>query len=72
LGDRFLVMSGYLVGGSVLRSRKAGRWSWRSYLLGCLSRLYVVLLPALLLGGLIDWFGMRQAGAQVLYSGHSA
>ena len=27
----FFVMSGYLVGGSVLRSMSSGRWSWRSF-----------------------------------------
>src|SRR5579871_6819595 len=47
----FFVMSGYLVGGSVIRSVTEGRWSWSSYLLARLTRLYVVLLPALLLGG---------------------
>jgi len=35
----FFVLSGYLVGGSVLRSVSAGRWSWRSYLLARLTRL---------------------------------
>ena len=67
----FFVLSGYLVGGSVLRSVIAGRWSWRSYLLARLTRLYIVLLPALLLGGAIDWAGMHLAGPNAVYSGHS-
>ena len=58
----FFVLSGYLVGGSVLRSVRTGSWSWRAYLLARLSRLYVVLLPALLLGGALDWLGMHMAG----------
>jgi peptidoglycan/LPS O-acetylase OafA/YrhL len=67
----FFVMSGYLVGGGVLRSVTADRWSWRSYLLARLTRLYIVLLPALLLGGAIDWAGVHVSGAEALYSGHS-
>jgi peptidoglycan/LPS O-acetylase OafA/YrhL len=58
----FFVLSGYLVGGSVMRALDTGRWSWRSYLLTRLTRLYVVLLPALLLGGFCDWFRMYLNG----------
>jgi peptidoglycan/LPS O-acetylase OafA/YrhL len=67
----FFVMSGYLVGGSALRSISSGKWSWRGYLLARMTRLYIVLLPALLLGGVIDWAGMHMAGTGVIYSGHS-
>jgi peptidoglycan/LPS O-acetylase OafA/YrhL len=67
----FFVLSGYLVGGSVLRSVRSGAWSWRAYLLARLSRLYVVLLPALLLGGAFDWLGMHMAGTEAVYSGNS-
>jgi peptidoglycan/LPS O-acetylase OafA/YrhL len=64
----FFVLSGYLVGGSVLRSFQAERWSWRKYLLIRLTRLYVVLLPALILGGAIDWAGMHLPGAGHIYT----
>lgn len=67
----FFVMSGYLVGGSVLRAVESGRWTWRGYLLRRLIRLYVVLVPALLLGGVIDWAGIHMAGTEVVYSGQS-
>ena len=67
----FFVLSGYLVGGSVLRSVRTGSWSWRAYLLARMSRLYVVLLPALLLGGALDWLGMHTAGTEAVYSGNS-
>lgn len=67
----FFVMSGYLVGGSVLRSVTTGRWSWRGYLLTRLTRLYIVLLPALFLGGAIDWVGMHLSGTGAIYSGSS-
>ncbi len=45
----FLVLSGYLVGGSVLRATQADRWSWKGYLTQRLVRLWLVLLPALAL-----------------------
>jgi peptidoglycan/LPS O-acetylase OafA/YrhL len=67
----FFVLSGYLVGGSVLRSVQTGKWSWRAYLLARFSRLYVVLLPALLLGGALDWLGMHLPGTEAVYSGNS-
>jgi len=67
----FFVLSGYLVGGSVLRSAGAGRWSWRGYLTARFTRLYVVLLPALMLGGALDWAGMHWLNADALYGGHS-
>ena len=67
----FFVMSGYLVGGSVLRSVSAGKWSWRGYLLARMTRLYIVLLPALLLGGALDWIGMHMAGTEAIYGGRS-
>lgn len=67
----FFVLSGYLVGGSILRSRQAGRWSWRAYLLTRLTRLYVVLVPALLLGGIADWVGMHMPGMMNIYTGNS-
>jgi peptidoglycan/LPS O-acetylase OafA/YrhL len=67
----FFVLSGYLVGGSVLRSVRSGSWSWRAYFLARLSRLYVVLLPALLLGGALDWLGMHMPGTESVYSGNS-
>jgi peptidoglycan/LPS O-acetylase OafA/YrhL len=67
----FFVLSGFLVGGSVLRSVDGDRWSLRSYLLARLTRLYVALLPALLLGGTLDWVGMRSPGTAWVYTGQS-
>jgi peptidoglycan/LPS O-acetylase OafA/YrhL len=64
----FFVLSGYLVGGSVLRSIEEGRWSWGDYLLARLTRLYVVLFPALILGAAFDWIGMNAPGTDSLYS----
>jgi peptidoglycan/LPS O-acetylase OafA/YrhL len=67
----FFVMSGFLVGGSVLRAKETGRWSWRIYLLTRLTRLYIVLMPALLLGGVLDWAGMHVHGSEGIYRGQS-
>lgn len=53
----FFVLSGFLVGGSVLRSLDAGNWCWRGYLLRRLSRLWSVLLPALVLTLIWDTWG---------------
>ncbi len=50
----FFVLSGVLVGGSVLREQRTKSFSWNLYLLRRLSRLLTVLIPALLLGFVID------------------
>lgn len=48
----FFVLSGYFVGGSVLT--RGDSFSWRPYILARLSRLWMVLVPALLLTLLVD------------------
>lgn len=55
----FFVLSGYLVGGSVLRSFQRNRWSWKDYLAKRLTRLWIVLLPALILTVVLDRVGLR-------------
>ena len=59
----FFVLSGYFVGGSVIRSVRRGSFAWTRYLLDRLSRLWVVLIPALLLGLALDRAGMHLWGA---------
>jgi peptidoglycan/LPS O-acetylase OafA/YrhL len=59
----FFVLSGYLVGGSVIAALEKGKWSWKSYLLRRMSRLWVVLIPALLLTLLWDKIGYSFAPA---------
>jgi peptidoglycan/LPS O-acetylase OafA/YrhL len=54
----FFVLSGFLVGGSVLKLMKKNRWSWKDYLLKRMTRLWLVLIPALLLGTILDHAGM--------------
>jgi peptidoglycan/LPS O-acetylase OafA/YrhL len=50
----FFVLSGTLVGGSILRDQKRKKFSWVSYCSKRLARLLTVLVPALIIGGLID------------------
>ncbi|GAA3752993.1 acyltransferase family protein [Terriglobus aquaticus] len=67
----FFVLSGYLVGGSAMRMFRQGTWSWREYLLHRFVRLWIVLLPALLLCALFDTVGLHLPFAQALYHGLS-
>jgi peptidoglycan/LPS O-acetylase OafA/YrhL len=65
----FFVLSGYLVGTSVIDSVSDGRWSWRLYLVNRLTRLQLVLFPALILGAVWDQIGMRIPQAASFYYG---
>jgi peptidoglycan/LPS O-acetylase OafA/YrhL len=61
----FFVLSGFLVGGSVITSVE--RWSWKHYLVNRLTRLYLVLLPALLLAVALNSIGERLPSAPLYY-----
>lgn len=50
----FFVLSGYLISGSVFRSMEQGRWTWKGYLTHRFVRLWLVLLPALVLCAVWD------------------
>jgi peptidoglycan/LPS O-acetylase OafA/YrhL len=63
----FFVLSGYFIGTSVMESVGAQQWSWRSYLVSRITRLQLVLFPALVLGGLCDRIGMRIPQAAPIY-----
>jgi peptidoglycan/LPS O-acetylase OafA/YrhL len=65
----FFVLSGFLIGGSVIKTTVDNRWSWRSYLINRGTRLYVVLIPALLLGLVLDRAGMALSGRGI-YGGY--
>jgi peptidoglycan/LPS O-acetylase OafA/YrhL len=58
----FFAMSGYLVGGAVIDARQLGRWSWRDYAIRRMTRLWVVLLPTLLLTWGLDGWGQQLSG----------
>lgn len=53
----FFALSGFLVGGSALSAMTSGRFTWRDYAAARLSRLWTVLVPALLLTALLDATG---------------
>ena len=55
----FFVLSGYLVGGGVIKALRRNTWSWKSYLIRRVTRLWVVLIPALLLGVALDFTGLH-------------
>jgi peptidoglycan/LPS O-acetylase OafA/YrhL len=65
----FFVLSGYLITGTVLKDVKADRWSWSRYLLNRLTRLYVVLIPGLLLTVAWDLLGLHLFPAHPAYTG---
>ena len=65
----FFVLSGFLIGANVLRSIESQRWDWGTYAAGRLARLYIVLVPALLLGILWDGLGMAWTGSGGIYGG---
>lgn len=58
----FFVLSGYLVGGKVIADMLSARWNWGRYLLRRLTRLWIVLVPALVLTAVLDWVGQQLGG----------
>ncbi len=67
----FFVLSGYFIGSSVLQSTTEGSWDWRGYAMQRMIRLYIVLIPALIIGGLIDLAGLRLFGPAGPYGGRA-
>jgi peptidoglycan/LPS O-acetylase OafA/YrhL len=65
----FFVLSGFFIGGAVFRSVERGHWSWADYLTRRFVRLWVVLIPALLLCCFWDRLGIYLDRAPDLYSG---
>jgi peptidoglycan/LPS O-acetylase OafA/YrhL len=65
----FFALSGFFIGTSVMDSVAKHQWSWNIYLVSRLSRLQLVLFPALVLGAIWDQIGMRLPQAASLYYG---
>ena len=65
----FFVLSGYLISGSIFRMIDRGTWSWSAYLLHRFVRLWIVLIPGLLLCVLWDCLGLHFHLAPALYGG---
>ena len=51
----FFVLSGYLVGGAILSEWAKGNPDWTKYLVNRITRMWTVLLPALVIGALFDF-----------------
>jgi len=65
----FFVLSGYFIGTSVCESVDGHSWSWRIYLVNRLTRLELVLFPALILGAVCDHIGLKLPQAASFYYG---
>lgn len=68
----FFVLSGFLIGGAVRRALQLCTWSWGAYLTQRLVRLWIVLLPALLLTLLWDKIGATLIASRAVYLGDPA
>lgn len=66
----FFVLSGYLVGGEVLRGLQGGTFDWYHYAVRRAARIYAGYLAALLVGGSLDWIGLHGLQAVQLYDRH--
>jgi peptidoglycan/LPS O-acetylase OafA/YrhL len=53
----FFVLSGYWIAKSVARQHEGKQFDWTAYAIDRLSRLWIVLFPALILGGALDGVG---------------
>jgi peptidoglycan/LPS O-acetylase OafA/YrhL len=65
----FFILSGFFISSSILRLREKNQWSWPDYLLKRMSRLYIVLIPALLLTTLWDRLGVALFSSTGIYQG---
>lgn len=64
----FFVLSGFLVGGSVVKElTETGSLRLWHYIAARVTRIHSVLVPALLLGGAVDWLGSRGLHAAKVY-----
>jgi peptidoglycan/LPS O-acetylase OafA/YrhL len=64
----FFVLSGFLISSSVLRNLGRSTWSWRQYIIDRGVRLYLVLVPGLVLGGILDTIGVHFFNHSGIYS----
>jgi peptidoglycan/LPS O-acetylase OafA/YrhL len=64
----FFVLSGLFISSSVLRSLNQSTWRWRNYIVDRGVRLYLVLVPGLLLGALWDLVGVHFFNHSGIYS----
>ena len=66
----FFVLSGCVIAHVINGLHERGKWSWPSYLSARMTRLWIVLIPALVLTAFWDRIGMcLAAGQQSIYAG---
>lgn len=65
----FFALSGFLVGGKALLDLREARFTWSGYLLRRLTRLWLVIVPALAATYVLDQIGVRLTGG-LGYDGH--
>jgi peptidoglycan/LPS O-acetylase OafA/YrhL len=63
----FFVLSGFFISRSVINSIENNSWSFKVFLFNRLSRLWIVLIPALLIGGFIDLLGLSFLENTIVY-----
>jgi peptidoglycan/LPS O-acetylase OafA/YrhL len=64
----FFVLSGFLVGGSVIYDIKGNTFSFHEYFIRRFIRIYIVLIPALVIGGILDFWGYSCFNQTGLYT----
>jgi peptidoglycan/LPS O-acetylase OafA/YrhL len=65
----FFVLSGYFIAGTVVKDATRNQWSWGRYAAQRLVRLYLVLIPGLVLTLFWDQIGLRSFGDNPIYTG---
>jgi peptidoglycan/LPS O-acetylase OafA/YrhL len=64
----FFVISGFLVGGGALKKYFNGRYDAKDYAIHRISRIYTVLIPALLFGCMLDFIGFTYFNQSMIYT----
>src|SRR5450830_63989 len=64
----FFLLSGFLVGGGAIRKWRTGAYSSIDYMINRFSRIYTLLVPALIFGGLLDLIGLHYFNSTEIYT----
>lgn len=55
----FICLSGYLVGGKLITSFSQNQFKVTDFIFNRINRIYIVLIPAIIIGALLDFIGIR-------------
>jgi len=67
----FFVLSGFLVGGPVLKlAINKQKFNAKKYLVARVTRIYLVLIPVLIIGNSLDYFGIKAFSQSGVYDEH--